>query len=112
MMHSDIPVVGDRLNTEAAKAAAAGRRAGLSLPPERVIRWITSNPAKALGLEDRIGQIKAGMSADVVVWSGDPFSVYTRAEKVFIDGALAYDRAQPPRDSDLELGRAARQVPP
>jgi imidazolonepropionase-like amidohydrolase len=112
MMHSDIPILGDRLNTEAAKAAAAGMRAGLSLPPQRAIRWITSNPAKALGLEDRIGRIGAGMNADVVVWSGDPFSVYTRAEKVFIDGALAFDASQPRRDSDFELGRAARQVTP
>ena len=77
MMHSDIPVLGDRLNTEAAKAAAAGRRAGLALPPEHVIRWITSNPAKALGLDSKIGRIAPGMNADVVVWSGDPFSVYT-----------------------------------
>ena len=112
MMHSDIPVIGDRLNTEAAKAAAAGRRAGLPLPPERVIRWITSNPAKALGLESRIGRIAAGMNADVVVWSGDPFSVYTKTEKVFIDGAIAFDRANPPPVSDFELGREAADVPP
>lgn len=109
MMHSDIPVLGDRLNIEAGKAAAAGRRAGLKLAPERVIRWVTSNPAKALGLEQRVGTIATGMNADVVVWSGDPFSVYTVAEKVFIDGALAFDRAQPPGVSDLELGREARE---
>ena len=56
------------------------------------IKWITINPAWALGLDDRIGSLEAGKNADVVLWSGDPFSVYTRAEKVWIDGALLFDR--------------------
>jgi imidazolonepropionase-like amidohydrolase len=105
MMHSDSPVVGQRLNLEAAKAAGAGRRAGIDIPPERAIRWITSGPARALGLDDRIGQISEGYNADLVVWSGDPFSVYNRAELVFIDGALVYDRSDPERQprSDIEL---------
>jgi imidazolonepropionase-like amidohydrolase len=107
MLHSDIPMLGDRLNIEAAKAAAAGKRARLTLPPEHVIRWITSNPAKALGLDQRIGRLAPGMNADLVIWSGDPFSVYTHAEKVFVDGAIAYDNSHPPV-SDLELGREAR----
>jgi imidazolonepropionase-like amidohydrolase len=111
LMHSDIPLLGDRLNTEAAKAAAAGRRAGLDLPPERAIRWITSNPARALGLDERIGSITAGKNADLVIWSGDPFSVYTHADQVFIDGALVYDRSDPARHprSDFELGRPAAE---
>jgi imidazolonepropionase-like amidohydrolase len=105
MMHSDSPVVGERLNLEVAKAAGAGQRAGIDLPPERAIRWITSNPARALGLGDRIGQISEGYNADLVVWSGDPFSVYSRAEQVFIDGARVYDRSDPARQprSDIEL---------
>jgi imidazolonepropionase-like amidohydrolase len=106
MMHSDSPHIGQWLTIEAAKAAA-GRRAGLSLPPEQIIRWITSNPARALGLEDRIGTLAPGRNADVVIWSGDPFSIYSHADQVFIDGALAYDRSDPrhqPR-SDFELGR-------
>jgi imidazolonepropionase-like amidohydrolase len=113
IMHSDIPVLGDRLNIEAAKAAAAGRRAGLDIPPERAIRWITSNPAHALGLDDRIGTIAPGMNADVVIWSGDPFSVYTKADQVFIDGSRVYDRLNPVRDtrSDFELGRPAAEPP-
>ena len=113
IMHSDIPLLGDRLNVEAAKAAAAGRRAGLDIPPERAIRWITSNAARALGLEDRIGTIAPGMNADVVLWSGDPFSVYTKADQVYIDGSRVYDRLDPARDtrSDFELGRPAAEVP-
>ena len=105
MMHSDIPILGELLNLEAAKAAAAGRRAGLKLPAEHVINWLTSNPAKALGLDDRIGRLQPGYNADLVLWSGDPFSVYTHAEKVYIDGALAFDKGAPPRPSDFELGR-------
>lgn len=106
-MHSDIPLLGSRLNIEAAKAAAAGRRAGLDVPPERAIRWITSNPARALGLDTRIGTIEPGKNADLVIWSGDPFSIYTKADQVFIDGALAYDRRVGAPPSDFELGRPA-----
>ncbi|WP_332769487.1 amidohydrolase [Phenylobacterium sp.] len=107
MMHSDSPQVGQRLNIEAAKAMGAGRRAGLDIRPEQAVRWFTSNPAKALGMEDRIGSLAPGRNADVVVWSGDPFSIYTKADQVFIDGALVYDRADPGRRprSDFEVGR-------
>lgn len=108
MMHSDSPQIGQRLTIEAAKAAGAGRRAGLVLPPETIIRWVTSNPAQAMGLGDRIGTLAPGYNADLVLWSGDPFSIYSRADCVYIDGALVYDRANPayrPR-SDFEIGRA------
>jgi imidazolonepropionase-like amidohydrolase len=105
MVHSDIPILGEHLNLEAAKAAAAGRRMGYSIPPERVIRWLTSNPAKALALDDRIGRLAAGFNADVVLWSGDPFSVYSKPDKVFVDGALMFDANVPRRPSDFELGR-------
>lgn len=114
MMHSDSPVVGQRLAIEAAKAAAAGRRAGLAVPPERLIRWVTSTPAKALGLGDRIGSLAPGFNADVVIWSADPFSIYSKADQVFIDGALAYDRSAPASDSraDFELGRPEKDAQP
>lgn len=112
MVHSDIPILGEHLNLEVAKAAAAGRRAGLSLPPEHVIRWITSNPAKALGLDDRIGRLARGFDADLVLWSGDPFSVYSKPEKVFVDGAVAFDASAPKRPSDFELGRTVESRQP
>ena len=112
MMHSDSATVGQRLTIEAAKAAAAGRRAGLNLPPEHIIRWVTSTPAKALGLDDRIGTLAPGRNADVVIWSGDPFSIYTKADQVFVDGALVYDRSKPRSapGPDLLLGRPEARV--
>ena len=112
VMHSDSPFIGQHLALEAAKAVAAGRRAGLDLGHERGIAWITSNPARALGLEDRIGRLAPGYNADVVVWSGDPFSIYSKADQVYVDGALAFDRADPKRqpESDLLLGHPARET--
>ncbi|MDB5712331.1 MAG: amidohydrolase [Sphingomonas bacterium] len=108
-MHSDSPAEGQRLNIEAAKAAAAGRRVGVNIPEERMIRWITSNPARVLGLADHVGTLAPGYDADVVLWSANPFSIYAKADLVVIDGAIAFDRAAPPKQpvSDFELGRKA-----
>lgn len=107
MMHSDSPLVGQRLPLEAAKAAGAGRRMGIDIPPERMITWITRNPARLLQLDDRIGTLAAGKNADLVLWSGEPFSVYSKADLVFIDGALAYNRADPSLQplSDFEIAQ-------
>jgi imidazolonepropionase-like amidohydrolase len=114
MVHSDSPDGVQRLNQEVAKAMAHGERAGLAVPPERAIRWLTVNPAKSLGLEDRIGTLEAGKSADVVIWNGNPFSVYALAEKVFIDGALSFDREHPPARprSDFLLGQPGERATP
>jgi imidazolonepropionase-like amidohydrolase len=95
------------MNQDAAKALQAGLEAGLQLTEEDAIKWITINPAKALGLEKEVGSLEAGKRADVVIWSADPFSVYAHAEKVFLDGALVYDRADPARQpvTDFMLGQ-------
>lgn len=110
-LHSDSPYIGQHLALEAAKAAAAGRGAGIDVPRERAIAWVTSNPARILGLDDRIGRIAAGFNADVVLWSGDPFSVYSKPDQVYVDGALAFDRNDPARQHvpDLLLGHPARE---
>jgi imidazolonepropionase-like amidohydrolase len=106
-MHSDSNISGQRLNIEAAKSMAAGARAGVPIAPERAIRWLTANPARMLGVEHETGTLEPGKRADVVVWSGDPFSIYTHADQVFVDGGLAYDRFDPKRQplSDFELGQ-------
>jgi len=105
-MHSDSPVLGQRLNIEASKALGAGRRAGIAIPPEQAIRWLTANPARALGLDDRIGRVAPGYNADLVIWSGNPFSIYSRAEQVYVDGSLLYRASATAslRRSDKELG--------
>lgn len=107
IVHSDSDEGIQRLNQEAAKAMAAGHRAGLDIPPERAIRWLTGNAAQALGIGEQAGTLVPGKMADVVLWSGNPFSVYAHAERVWIDGALLYDRNDPARQpvSDFMLGQ-------
>jgi imidazolonepropionase-like amidohydrolase len=109
IVHSDSDEGIQRLNQEAAKAMARGRAAGLDIAPERAIRWLTANPAHALGIDARTGTLEKDKMADVVVWNRDPFSVYALADEVYIDGVLAYDRAHPPATprSDFMLGQPA-----
>ena len=107
IVHSDDAEGIQRLNQEAAKAMASGNRVGMNIAPERAIAWITSNAAKSLGVDKYTGSLEAGKMADVVLWNGNPFSVYAKAEHVYIDGALVYDRENPALqpESDFELGQ-------
>jgi imidazolonepropionase-like amidohydrolase len=107
IVHSDDANGIQRLNQEAAKALADGRRMGIKISDEVAWTWLSYNPAKALGISDKTGSLKAGKMADLVLWNGNPLSVYSRPEKVWIDGALMYDSADPKRRpvSDFELGQ-------
>ena len=108
MVHSDDPNGIQRLNQAAAKAMGAGQRAGIPNLSEAVAwEWLTRNPAKALGILDRTGTLAPGKMADVVLWNGDPFSSYSRPERVWIDGAEMYDANDPKKRpvSDFELGQ-------
>jgi len=115
VVHSDSAEGIQRLNQEAAKAMAAGARAGIAITPEEAVRWLTINPARSIGVDRQTGSLEPGKMADVVVWSGNPFSVYSRAEKVYIDGALMYDsldpRHQPVTDFELGLRDGRREQP-
>ena len=95
------------MNQEAAKALADGRRAGIAISDEVAWTWLGINPAKALGIDKKTGSLKAGKMADLVLWNGNPLSVYTRPEKVWIDGAVMYDANDPKKRpvSDFELGQ-------
>ena len=105
--HSDDADGIQRLNQETAKALSDGRKWGLDIKDEEAWAWIGINPAKALGIADKVGSLEPGKQADVVLWNGNPLSVYSRPEKVWIDGALMYDTDDPRRRpvSDFELGQ-------
>ncbi|SHF10508.1 amidohydrolase [Thermomonas hydrothermalis] len=107
IVHSDSAEGIQRLNQEAAKVIAHARLAGIDIPPERAIRWITANPARAMGILDQTGTLEPGKMADVVIWNGNPFSSYALAEQVYVDGARLYDRHDPTRQprSDFLLGQ-------
>ena len=110
IVHSDSEEGIQRLNQEAAKAMASAHRAGIDIPPERAIRWLTQNPAKAMGILEMTGTLEPGKMGDVVVWNGNPFTVYAKAEQVYIDGARLYDRNDPSRQpkSDFMLGQGSK----
>ena len=107
IVHSDDENGIQRLNQEAAKALADGRRAGLTIADEVAWQWLSINPARAMGIADQTGSLVAGKRADVVLWNGDPLSVYTRPQMVWVDGALLYDMNNPRLRpvSDFELGQ-------
>jgi imidazolonepropionase-like amidohydrolase len=105
-MHSDSEITGQRLNQEAGKAMAAGRRMNIDISPARAVRWLTLNPARAIGIDAQTGTLEAGKMADLVVWNRNPFSNYALAELVLIDGAVVFDRSHPTKSppTDVELG--------
>jgi imidazolonepropionase-like amidohydrolase len=105
IVHSDSPIWGQLLNQSAGKALAAGRAAGIKLEDDDAIRWLTANPAWALGIDAQVGTLEPGKRADVVVWSDPPLTTYAKAELVYVDGQVVFDRAHvgAPR-SDFELG--------
>jgi imidazolonepropionase-like amidohydrolase len=107
IVHSDDSNGIQRLNQEAAKALADGRRAGINISDEVAWTWLSRNPAGAMGILDKTGTLAPGKMADVVLWNGNPFSDYTRPDRVWIDGAEMYDSSNPRKRpvSDFELGQ-------
>ena len=107
IVHSDSDIGIQRLNQEAAKALADGRRAGIDISDAEAWTWLSANPAKSLGIFDQTGSLETGKDADVVLWTGNPFSTYSNAERVYIDGALMFDLERPDYTpvTDFELGQ-------
>jgi imidazolonepropionase-like amidohydrolase len=97
-INSDDAEMGRRLNQEASKSVKYG---GTS--EEDALKMVTLNPAKLLHISDRVGSIKVGKDADVVLWSGHPLSIYARVEKTIIDGQIYFDN-----EEDVQL-RSAMQ---
>lgn len=84
--NSDDAEMARRLNQEAAKAVKYG---GVS--EEEALKFVTLNPAKLLHIEDKVGSIKVGKIADVVLWSDHPLSIYAKPEKTLIEGEIYFD---------------------
>jgi len=85
-INSDDAEMSRRLNQEAAKAIKYG-----DVSEEDALKMVTLNPAKLLHLDDRVGSIKAGKDADIVLWSDHPLSIYAKAEKTIIEGVTYFD---------------------
>jgi len=85
-INSDDAEMGRRLNQEAGKVVKYG---GVS--QEEAWKMVTLNPAILLHLDDRMGSLKVGKDADVVLWSDNPLSIHAKVEKTFVDGMLLYD---------------------
>ncbi|MGY0035399.1 amidohydrolase family protein [Pedobacter sp. NJ-S-72] len=84
--NSDDAEMARHLNQEAGKAVLYG-----NVPEEDAFKFVTLNPAKMLHIADKVGSLKAGKDADVVIWSADPLSIYAKAEKTFVDGVAYWD---------------------
>ncbi|HEY4111723.1 amidohydrolase family protein [Puia sp.] len=92
-INSDDAEQARRLNQEAAKSVKYG-----GLTEDEAFKMVTLNPARALHVADRVGSIKEGKDADIVLWSDNPLSIYARAEKTIVDGVVYYDI-----DHDVQL---------
>ena len=97
--NSDDAEMARRLNQEAGKAVLYG-----NVPEEDALKFVTLNPAKMLHIDQRVGSLKPGKDADVVIWSANPLSIYARAEKTYVDGIPYWDM-----EKDAQL-RAQQQV--
>ncbi|GAA4276352.1 amidohydrolase family protein [Aquimarina mytili] len=95
-INSDDPEMSRRLNQEAAKSIKYGGVSEID-----ALKFVTLNPAKLLHIDNRVGSIKIGKDADVVVWTDHPLSIYAKAEKTIIEGAIYFD---------LEKDKAMRKV--
>jgi imidazolonepropionase-like amidohydrolase len=86
-VNSDSDERARRLNIDAAKMMRYG-----GLTEDEALKTITYNGAVQLGVQDHVGSLEVGKDADVVIWSGDPLSVYSSAETTFIDGEIFFDK--------------------
>ncbi|MFA5246232.1 MAG: amidohydrolase family protein, partial [Pedobacter sp.] len=96
--NSDDAEMARRLNQEAAKAITYG-----GMNEEDALKLVTLNPAKMLHIDNKVGSVKVGKDADLVLWSDNPLSIYAKAEKTFVDGIAYWDI-----DQDAEKQKALK----
>ena len=107
-INSDDAEMARRLNQEAAKTMKYG---GVSA--EEALKMVTLNPAKMLHVDDRIGSLKVGKDADVVVWSDNPLSIYAKPLYTIVDGTIYFDRVkdeQKQKEVDAERARLVKKL--
>ncbi len=102
-INSDDAEMARRLNQEAGKTVMYG---GVS--EEDAWKMVTLNPAKLLRVDDRVGSVKAGKDADLVLWSDNPLSVYAKAEKTWVDGIQYFDREEDKKQQEWVRKERAR----
>jgi len=100
--NSDDAEMARRLNQEAGKAVLYG-----GVPEEDALKFVTLNPARMLHIDSKVGSLKAGKDADVVIWSEHPLSIYAKAEKTFVDGIAYWDIE---RDAQLRKDQQAERI--
>lgn len=106
--NSDDAEMARRLNQEAGKAITYG-----NMSEEDALKLVTLNPAKMLHLDNRVGSVKVGKDADLVLWSANPLSIYAVAEKTFVDGTAYWDLsadAQKQKEMNAEKGRLIQKM--
>lgn len=104
-INSDDAEMARRLNQEAAKSVKYG-----GLTEEQAWKMVTLNPAKMLHLDSRMGSLKVGKDADVVVWSANPLSIYAVCEQTYVDGICFFDYERDAQMRDWIRGERARLV--
>lgn len=100
-INSDDAEMARRLNQEAAKSVKYG-----NMSEEDALKMVTINPAKALHVNDRVGSIKVGKDADLVLWSDNPLSIYAQTLYTIVDGTVYFDRE---KDKEMRKQIAAER---
>lgn len=100
--NSDDAEMARHLNQEAGKAVLYG-----GVPEEDALKFVTLNPARMLHIDNKVGSIKVGKDADVVIWSANPLSIYAKAEKTFVDGIAYWDLE---RDMEVQKTQKAEKT--
>lgn len=103
--NSDDAEMARRLNQEAAKAVKYG-----NVSEEEALKFVTLNPAKLLHVDDRVGSIKAGKEADIVLWSDNPLSIYARVIQTYVDGICYFDEQVDKNNREFIAKERARLI--
>jgi imidazolonepropionase-like amidohydrolase len=104
-INSDDAEMARRLNQEAAKSVKYG-----GLTETQALKLVTLNSAKMLHIDDKVGSIKVGKVADLVLWSDNPLSIYAKAEKTLVDGVIYFDREEDAKLQEYVKSERARLI--